>query len=614
MDAIFLLCMRWPLLSPLLTLCSACLPDPVLVSEGDTGDCGRTVTWFLDADKDGHGDPKELVIRCKSPEGYVSDGDDCDDTDAAIWEGETVWPDGDSDGFGVDGREELICGSVGPGQSAQGGDCDDTDAETHPGVSPSCGDGVDNNCDDQSDCPIPHGAYEPADADAWLVGEAEDQLGIALAVAGDVNGDLIPDLLVGMPRGELREPGPGAAVLVFGSPAGELSLENLAHLEGVEAFDEAGRAVAAAGDMDEDGLSDILVGARQLGSTNAGGVYLCFGPITASANVDALGTTLIGEAEDGLFGSALVGDVDLLGEDGIPDIVVGAPGQDAGAGAVWIIAGPLEAGSATASELSAASWTSLAGGQLGSTLLSAGDLDGDGVGELAIGAPGLEREGERRGALWVVSADAPSGDLADLAIGWLSGPPGVETSSSGRFGFSLAAPGDVDGDGLDDLMVGAPTLNSDPALGGAAFVLLSSAIPGAAGEVVGSELAAHATLYGSNDGDEAGYSVVGLDDMDADGTVDLCVGAPGVELGEADLKTGAVYCWYGPVEGTLPLINADFVFQGEGEGARAGAAVAVARDLNGLGVPDLLIGAPGEVTEYSRDGAAAVYLLLGDGL
>lgn len=599
--------MRWLLRSPLLLALSACLPEPVLVGADDTGDCEYTPTWYHDGDADGHGDPDAVVLRCTQPEGYVEAGDDCDDADAAVWQGEVAWPDADGDGYGSEGWEELICGAAGSGQATRGGDCDDADDAVHEDAPAVCGDEIDNNCDGLTDCPIPEGELSPADADADLVGEFVDELGVSVAVVGDVNQDLLEDVLVGMPRGEAGESVPGEAILVLGPFSGERAVDEAIALVGAEALDDAGRAVGAAGDVNEDGVPDLLIGARRHGSSNAGAVYVELGPVTASGALGA-GAVILGEAEGGLLGGAVLGEVDLLGEDGLAEIVIGAPGTDSSAGAVWLVSAPLQAGSAPVSSLATAGWTTSAGGQLGAALAHLGDADGDGVAELAIGAPVQSVEGHRLGAVWVLPADAPAGDVSAVALGWLSGP-----GQDSLFGLALAGAGDVDGDGLDDLLVGAPGWEEDPGAGGAAFVVGAEALVGASGGGVGADVEALATLYSSGVDEGAGYAVLGAGDMNADGEPDLCVGAPDAEGGAEEAEVGGLFCWYGPVDGALPLENADFFFRGDEADGRVGAAAAVASDLNGLDVPDLLVGAPGEVTSYAWEGDAHVFLLLGDG-
>jgi hypothetical protein len=199
--------------------------------------------------------------------------------------------------------------------------------------------------------------------------------------------------------------------------------------------------------------------------------------------------------------------------------------------------------------------------------------------------------------------------VKDAALGWLLG-----ATDDGAFGYALARAGDVDGDGLDDVLIGAPEQEGGSIGGGAAYVVLGAEIASFAGARIDAAPGPRATLYGADANAEAGAAVLGLGDMNGDDAPDLCVGAPGAEPESAGAAVGGLYCWYGPVDGSLPLINADFSYTGAESGARMGLSAAVAPDLNGLDVPDLVVGAPGEVTETSWDGQAAVYLFLGDGL
>lgn len=592
--------MRAPLL---LALC-ACLPDPVLVS-GDTDGCAYMPPWFLDADGDGHGspDPEDLVLSCTAPQGYVAQDDDCDDARADVWEGQAVWIDEDGDGYGLDNSEVLVCGEPGAGQAAQGGDCDDADATVYAGAEPICGDGKDNNCDAQTDCGIPEGEIAAASTDGALVGDAADELGVSLAVVGDVTGDGYDDVAIGMPRAEGTEVHAGQALVVPGPMPDRWSLDEAVSYMGDESFDDAGRVVAAGGDLDGDDIADLAVGARLYGSASEGAVYVIYGPLTSGGLLSEAGSVLLGESPAGLAGSALAGGEDLLDEDGVAELVVGEPGYSSGAGAAWMVEGPVPAAGGGL-PLIANGWTSSSGGQLGSALDHLGDVDGDGVPELAIAAPGALLEAEKRGAVYLLPANADAGDVADVALGWVLG-----TYHDGMFGLSLAGAGDVDDDGAFDLLVGAPEAEANGVVGGAVFLLLGADLRAGTGGVVGTDVAVHATLGASGAGDLFGYSVAGIGDMDAEGSPDLCAGAP-----RARESAGALFCWYGPVEGALGAQDADFVVIGGDGDERLGASVEAASDLNGLGVPDLLIGAPGELEDWELEGNATVYLLLGDGL
>ncbi|MBN2801116.1 MAG: hypothetical protein JXX28_18400 [Deltaproteobacteria bacterium] len=168
---------------------AAARPDGVERCDGIDNDCDGTVDvgaldasrWYTDADADGHGDPLTATLACEAPEGGIAIGDDCDDTEAARFPGNTevcdtldndcdglvddnpvdaaVWfTDGDGDGYGLDGTAVRAC-SAPPASAARGGDCDDGAAHRFP-TNPELCDGVDNNCDGAVD-------DDPTDATTW---------------------------------------------------------------------------------------------------------------------------------------------------------------------------------------------------------------------------------------------------------------------------------------------------------------------------------------------------------------------------------------------------------------------------------------------------------------
>lgn len=225
-----------------------------------------------------------------------------------------------------------------------------------------------------------------------------------------------------------------------------------------------------------------------------------------------------------------------------------------------------------------------------------GDMDGDGVGELVIGAPGVE---DKRGAVYVVSAAQPtSGELASLGL-LLSGPAAETGALPGMVGYAVTEPRDLDGDGFGDLVLGAPERES--------FLSVvdgegTTCGPGSALLVLGPPAAMDLALADDVVKDEGsalclGYSVFAAGDLDADGYEDVAVGAPSRESPEIEPAV-LVLSWGAPggehAANTRRLVG--------DAGSLAGAGLA-AGDLSGDGQPDLVIGAYG--------GDSAVYVVAG---
>ncbi|QRO00755.1 FG-GAP repeat protein [Archangium violaceum] len=225
------------------------------------------------------------------------------------------------------------------------------------------------------------------------------QAGFSIAVA-DVNGDGKGDLLVGAPRYDVSASvtDAGAVFVFFGPLSGTKSLTDAdIVLTGSATNELAGSAVASAGDLDNDGKEDILIGAPGT-STATGKVYLVYGGATGTV---ALGTQprWTGAASD-LAGTALLGPGDING-DGFRDFVIGAPGYSSNVGAVYVVYGGSTRFSATNASLSLVPRYAgaAAASQTGSALVGLGDVDGDGSADFAIGAPGYS---SNAGAVYLV--------------------------------------------------------------------------------------------------------------------------------------------------------------------------------------------------------------------
>lgn len=371
-----------------------------------------------------------------------------------------------------------------------------------------------------------------------------------------------------------------------------------------------GSAVAV-GDFNKDGYRDVAVGAPgdQVGGVSAGTVTIFNGSATGMSTTGKRLTQTDGgsgnEAGD-RFGAALAaGD---FNKDGYADLAVGIPGEAiagaSGAGAITVFMG-------SSSGLTTGTWHSqtLGGGtdEAGdgfATALAAGDLNGDGYADLAIGAPGEAPSGGtvKSGAGYVYK-----GSSTGIVKGW----PFDQTDAAGaneagdKFGQALAI-GNVVGDSHADLVVGAPgeAPGTDP-VSGAIYV-----IPGSStGKGTGF---AHSQEYGmgANEAGDAFGSSLAVGNVDKDAYADVVVGIPGESPG-TDPQSGSVGVFPG---GSTDLasgfvINEDGTGETQTAGDKYGTAVA-AGDVDGDGYADVLIGAPGKAYGGAT-GAGAVYLFTG---
>ncbi len=577
--------------------------------DGIDSDCD---TWSdYDADRDGYDSDAYSGDDCDDAAAGTNPGatevcdaadtdEDCDggadDADDAPTSTSTRYYDADGDGYGDADVSAEYCDP--PTEwVASDEDCEDALPDVNPDAVEVCGNGVDDDCDGTTNGCGPGGQVDIPDAGTALLGEsADDEAGLGLDYAGDVDADGIVDIAVGAFGSDRGASGGGALYLIVGEVTGEISLSDAdLILTGESANDQAGAEVDGIGDFDGDGVPDLLVGAGgdDDGGVNAGAAYVVSGALRGESTLADATVKLIGENANDAAGTENVGLGDLDG-DGFTDIAVGVLEGDAGgtgSGVVYLVDGGLS-GSV---DLSAADGKLVGEDReddAGATLALAGDIDGDGVSDLLVGAPYDDDGGSDAGAVYLVYLPV-TGTLdlsaADAKI------TGERTQS---YLSTVAGPGDLDGDGREDIAVGS----TESARRGMAYVFTT--VP--SGSVGAST--ADVQIMGAETDDAAAVGLAGAGDMDGDGVPELLIGANGVDDGQTE--GGAVYLWPGLLTaGSYDLADAETAWWGAARGDEIGAILAGGVDHDGDGYDDALVGARSDDT--TDDAAGAAYLVFG---
>ncbi len=425
---------------------------------------------------------------------------------------------------------------------------------------------------------------------AWSIEGNQDEASFGMSVAGgDLNVDGFADLVVGAPDFDDAFFDEGSASLYFGSAVG-LNTAAAWTVTSDQEDAELGYSVAV-GDVNGDGFGDVIVGSisweDDVATPGEGQVSVFHGTAGTPDTVPAW-TAQVDESGD-FFGFAVAsaGDVNA---DGFDDVIVGTPFFDASSadgGGAWMYLG-----SATGAEAEA-SWhkeSDQAGSQHGFSIASAGDVNGDGFDDVVVGAPYYESSDataeEGRALLFLGSASG----LEELPVWTAEGELGGAT-----FAWSVASAGDVNGDGFDDIVVGAPYYTDTLYAEGAAFVYFGSAAgpDTVAGWSVVSQQ--YATLFG--------FSVDSAGDMNDDGFDDVAVGAP--YYADVPIAEGTAFVFYGSAAG--PSTIQDLTAESDQVEPFFGFAVTSIGDVNGDAYDELVVGAPWWDGGETDEGAAFVY-------
>ena len=557
-------------------------------------DLGEEATWYADRDGDGFGDPAAAELSCVAQEGLVSDGTDCDDGDATVYPGAEeicgddddddcdgeadagevgLWhSDDDGDGYGHPGVSEETCDPA-EGWVDNGTDCRPSDADAHPGAEEVCND-VDDDCDGEIDEDMDQ------DGDGHRSDACED---------GDDCDDTDPDAYPGNPA-EVCDDGVDSDCDGFDYPcgfAGDVLLSDAdVHLWSTKTSYYAGLLIRT-GDATGDGVDDVLA-STLFAESYGGGGFLIPGGTTGSGALQDEAYRISGRYPTtyGAGRSLGIGDVD---GDGVGDLGFGAPyGANAG---MYLEYGPI---TGDRDLVSWDTWLSCTSGYYCGHGGDLGDLDSDGVADAVVGAYYSATGGFASGSVYTVLGPI-TGDL-DLEA---EGVEIVGESVSSYTGRHLRVHGDVNGDGVGDLLVAAPYASGAAGLySGIVYVVHGPA-------TITSMADADARLLGAGPIGYLGeYASMDAEDVDGDGYAEVVVGSLTSRSGS---YSGAAWMRWGPVTGDIDMVDYDVEVTGAGANDGAGTGVALG-DVNGDGLYELLIGAPGESTERRSAGAGFLFL------
>ena len=479
--------------------------------------------------------------------------------------------------------------------------------------------------------------------------QANALFGWSVATAGDINGDGYSDVIIGSPSYDSVQIDEGRAYVYNGSLSG-LQSEHTWKFENNQTGANFGYSVSSAGDINNDGYSDVIVGAflYDNGQTNEGRVYVFKGSMTGISFILSPWTYESNQASANLgFSVATAGDVN---GDGFSDIVAGVYKYDnafTNDGVVYVFHSTGSTYPASPTSIRTGTQT---GEYFGYSVSTAGDVNGDGYSDVIVGAPLYDggetdegkcyaylgssggiastpvwtKESNHTGGQFGISVST-AGDMnadgfADVILGgnyledgqtdegrvhlYLGYPGGLNNGSaiiyesnqsSSEFGFSVATAGDINGDGFSDVIIGAHEYDNGSTGEGAAFVYLGAA--------TGMGATAGWSAEGNQSNSYFGGSVSSAGDVNGDGYSDVIVGASIFDNGSTG--EGAAFVYHGSVTGLSTFSN--WSAEGNQTSAYFGHSVSKAGDVNGDGYSDVIIGAYSFINGQNNEGTAFVY-------
>jgi hypothetical protein len=431
----------------------------------------------------------------------------------------------------------------------------------------------------------------------WMAESDQDSayFGYSVSTAGDVNGDGYSDVIVGALGYDNGEDGEGRAYVYHGSASG-LITTTAWFTESNQIDAYFGASVGMAGDVNGDGYSDVIIGAYLYDGGQTDEGRAYVYHGSATGLITTTAWFTEGDQIGAWFGTS-VGTAGDVNGDGYSDVVVGAHGYDNGEDDEG--RAYVYHGSATGLSATAA-WTAKsdqAYANFGVSVGTAGDVNGDGYADVIVGAWKYNGDQTDEGRAYVYHGSA-TGLSATAA--WTADE---SNQGNSRFGYSVGTAGDVNGDGYADVIVGAYFYDHGQDNEGRAYVYHGSA--------TGLSASADWTAESDQLNGFLGGSVGMAGDVNGDGYSDVIVGAHGYD------HRGVAFVWHGSATGLgvngAPT-NADWMAESNQDGAYFGISVSTAGDVNGDGYADVIVGAYIYDNGHTDEGAAFVYHGAVDGL
>lgn len=581
--------------------------DAEEVCNGKDDDCDGvvdppTLTWYMDEDADGFGNPARPVEACAIPEGAADNDQDCDDTSGDVYPGAVeIWYDGvDQDCRGDDDYDADQDGHAVP--EGGGEDCDDSNPLVHPGVEEICYNDQDDNCNGSVDeCGL-SGEIPMTDANWRIEGDGDYQyLGWEVKMIGEASAYTERPLFAITQADYRRNTGVGYVYLYSLEEGGPVEQARFVSDESHFIF---GTKIQDPADFNGDGYLDITIWADESGGwtdlNGPGHSLTYFGPFGREIDADDFDVGWWGSGWMDHGGRQVVGPLQGEGMDGRVAVSIPAKsfGTDEGANGAVYLHDSTQRGVVTIDEADDYIYGTDAYNYAGSTLKST-DVDGDGVSDLILNV------GQQSAV-----------DTRSMVVTFLGPIEGAHTiwdndgevvaDAWNNLGWEMDLPGDMNGDGVDEIVLGAPYHQVGSYSGAGAVWVLST------GSLVGTSRPDDDAICRIEGRESSISDFVGSSlshgDFNGDGNVDLLLGAEEAAVLDGSEGRGIAYGYYSLPGGVVPAESADFQLQSTAPLGLAAFALAANMDLNEDGFDDIVISEPNWPEKGDSYGVVGIFL------